>query len=158
MTWSTVADVARPPLAVFLQGYESGIQRRTWRGPLRIVEWSGSDDITLSSGGWCAAALRRRVPHGNGFLGAVQSASSGSLSAWGHAWLQRLMCVRLSLVVVVWRGVEFEFAAGLFSVQPGAVESSFEWSCVAALMSQSNRHVLLFFCCAQSGRCFFFLI
>ena len=26
------------------------------------------------------------------------------------------MCVRLSQVVVVWRGVEFEFAAGLFLI------------------------------------------
>ena len=68
------------------------------------------------------------------------------------------MYVRLSRVVVVWRGVEFEFTAGLFLVQPGAVESSFEWSCVAALMSQSNRHVLLFYCCTQFGCYFFFLI
>jgi len=145
VTWSAVADVARPPLAVFLRGDESGVQRRTWRGPRAL--WSGPDLVIslcqVVDG--VAAALRRRAPHGGGLLGAVQSASSGSLSAWGHAWLQRLMCVRLSLVVVVWRGVEFEFAAGLFSVQPGAVESSFEWSCVAALMSQSNRHVLLFF-------------
>ena len=116
MTWSTVADVARPPLAVFLRGDESGVQRRTWRGPRAL--WSGPD-LMISL---CqmvvgvAAALQRRVPHDGGLLGAVQSASSGSLSAWGHAWLQRLMCVRLSLVVVVWRGVEFEFAAGLFSV------------------------------------------
>ena len=27
---------------------------------------------------------------------------------------------------------------------------------IMLILSQSNRHVLLFFCCAQSGRCFFF--
>ena len=90
VTWSTVADVARPPLAVFLRGDESGVQRRTWRGPRAL--WSGPD-LMISL---CqmvvgvAAALQRRVPHDGGLLGAVQSASSGSLSAWGHAWLRRL--------------------------------------------------------------------
>ena len=158
MTWSAVADVARPPLVVFLRGDESRVQRWTWRGPRAL--WSGPDLVIslcqVVDG--VAAALWHWVPHGGGLLGAAQSASSGSLSAWGHAWVQRLMCVRLSLVVVVWRGVEFEFAARLFSIQPGAVESSFEWSWMAALMSQSNRHVLLFYCCTQSGHCFFFLI
>ena len=32
-----------------------------------------------------AAALRRRIPHGGGLLGVVQSASFGFLSTQGHA-------------------------------------------------------------------------
>ena len=90
VTWSAVADVARPPLAVFRRGNESGVQRRTWRGPRAL--WSGPDLVIslcqVVDG--VAAALRRRVLHGGSLLGAVQSASSGSLSAWGHAWLRRL--------------------------------------------------------------------
>ena len=41
MTWSAVADVAMPPLAVFFRGGESGVQRRAWRGPRAL--WSGPD-------------------------------------------------------------------------------------------------------------------
>jgi len=113
-----------------------GVQWRIWRGPHALCYrggdyeaacvWSGSDG-TLSDGGWCCSGTMALGPHMTvafsvrcSLLLRVPYRRGATLSS------DDFMCVRLSQVVVVWRGVEFEFAARLFSIQPGAVESSFE--------------------------------
>ena len=83
---------------------------------LRVEEWSGSGVFTVSW--WVVLQWHfdigpRRVAAFSVWCGLpflVPYKRGATLSS------DDFMCVRLSQVVVVWRGVEFEFAAGLFSV------------------------------------------
>ena len=67
VAWSTVAGMARPPRVVILQGNESVVQWRSWRGPRMLCYCGGDceaaferpsfDGITPSGGEWCCSVM-----------------------------------------------------------------------------------------------------
>jgi hypothetical protein len=81
VAWSTVAGVTRPPRVVILQGDESEVQQRKWRGPRALCyrggdceaayKRSGFGGISLSGGGLCCSSTAIKGPAWRCLPGAV---------------------------------------------------------------------------------------
>ena len=113
-----MAGVARPPRVVIIQGDESEVQRRKWRGSRALcfavaTAWQPTrDPVSVVSlhqvEGGVAAARRWWVPHSSGIPGAVRSASTQG-DAWRFTTTTRVWLIgwvpRASVLLLLLSGV-----------------------------------------------------